>query len=1153
MKKIYFFLTLALLCCVNAVHAAVTLGDLKTSVAAGDQVFIGSIFNLEGIRNNGSKWVSSRKGSLTYTESETPTSSDVFVLEASEVTISGQPAFYLKNVRNGGYVKAGEFDEDNDDGSIVTALELTENKAEAYAIAFVSAQEGAEIMKYKGDREVPTDSWMLLGQAPDENIIALNQAYSAPYMCSYNDWATWWQVYSVTSSEDPYNDLIELLLEVEKASFYPSPTSAENVTDIPSFIGGTNPGNRPVEVVDNLYRIFRETYDFVEDGDAEGDPAACTAKYAELDAAYQAVLKSDVQPMREGYFRLVSANTAFTVVQGVKKAMYATGNNAMWQTIDSTALNQVWEIKKQGEDTWTVKNMDTQKYFLTGSTSSQVTMAEESTNYISFKPLSEDAQYHICMQDPETPLHANGHSAGSGQASNIVLWNAGANSASAWFVEALDAEELDKITEASQQAKLNNTLAELLTEAVRKYNVAAVFKPQLTSPDQIWSNASQNAWGNADGGGYPALLDNDPQTYFHSCWGSGPDEPHFLQLTMNEEITEPISFTWTRRVSQAIGSNNSPKDVTIAIAPAGADTLLAESWTTVANVTGMSVTADNPTYTSLEYELPFPAKYVRWTVTLTGPNNGQCDGQYFFAIGEFQLFSGLEPDCQLAQMGEVGTALKAAIDEAAAIETATQADIDKLQAAIDAFVAELADPTELKAAITKASTIAGGIVYGTNPGQYPEGTTEEETLSTVLEQAEGLIESGAYTQTSLAETTEALNAAYDAFMAQVNPISTEKWYTLTFPSDYYTMTGGNLNGMSGKSITLDGDPQEAKQGSTQSFMRVFDEIDNQDMALWRFIALGDTAYAIQNKATGLYMNAAGSGVKVTQTLTPAQFKTSVKGYGCFCIDGYRLDNTHINPLHAQADGEVLVGWPTTELGTNSMWEIHEVDEVAEEVEGYASWTMRLGYPYMVCYPIAISEVDGASMYRISGISEDHLSLYDIAEDGDGVMPAGEPFILMAGTTEDYNTGDATAADTLNVTFRFGNEIQGTPLKSDYMVGGYYGVTAEKNHMVIEVGENGPFVKALTGKRNFSGNSAYINLIDTKLGEAENETTIIPTEKDFADIVDAIRNAVANVNKGTVDVYTTTGILVRKNVKAATATKGLPKGIYLVGGQKTAVK
>lgn len=47
--------------------------------------------------------------------------------------------------------------------------------------------------------------------------------------------------------------------------------------------------------------------------------------------------------------------------------------------------------------------------------------------------------------------------------------------------------------------------------------------------------------------------------------------------------------------------------------------------------------------------------------------------------------------------------------------------------------------------------------------------------------------------------------------------------------------------------------------------------------------------------------------------------------------------------------------------------------------------------------------------------------------------------------------------------------------------------------------------------------------------------------------------IANNNAALVNVYTPDGTPVRRNAKAATATTGLPKGIYIVGKKKVLVK
>lgn len=56
-----------------------------------------------------------------------------------------------------------------------------------------------------------------------------------------------------------------------------------------------------------------------------------------------------------------------------------------------------------------------------------------------------------------------------------------------------------------------------------------------------------------------------------------------------------------------------------------------------------------------------------------------------------------------------------------------------------------------------------------------------------------------------------------------------------------------------------------------------------------------------------------------------------------------------------------------------------------------------------------------------------------------------------------------------------------------------------------------------------------------------------------DVVDAIRTVRTQAAPETVNVYTVDGVLLRRGVKAQTATEGLPHGLYIVGGRKVIVR
>ena len=87
----------------------------------------------------------------------------------------------------------------------------------------------------------------------------------------------------------------------------------------------------------------------------------------------------------------------------------------------------------------------------------------------------------------------------------------------------------------------------------------------------------------------------------------------------------------------------------------------------------------------------------------------------------------------------------------------------------------------------------------------------------------------------------------------------------------------------------------------------------------------------------------------------------------------------------------------------------------------------------------------------------------------------------------------------------------------------------------------------SSNRNIPGNSGYINYVETtETGDAFIELT-------GGSLTTGIAGGVIVDNNAKVNVYTISGVQVRKAVKAADATKGLPAGIYVVGGRKVIVK
>ncbi len=84
------------------------------------------------------------------------------------------------------------------------------------------------------------------------------------------------------------------------------------------------------------------------------------------------------------------------------------------------------------------------------------------------------------------------------------------------------------------------------------------------------------------------------------------------------------------------------------------------------------------------------------------------------------------------------------------------------------------------------------------------------------------------------------------------------------------------------------------------------------------------------------------------------------------------------------------------------------------------------------------------------------------------------------------------------------------------------------------------------------NSGWIGNRDAVMPVADEAMASVTIELGKV-VIDEITSAQVVTLPAAVSVYNVNGQLVRKNVKTANALKGLPAGIYVVGGQKFIVK
>ena len=1221
MRKLYLFLSLALLfCSVNVTWGRIQKKDPQQTTlgiqAPADGMMLA--FNRIAYNASGSEsnlWLcasSDETPKLTVASTGDPQSNSMaWILEASDVVIEeGVQSFYLKNLATDSYLRYidGSDDPEADD----TYLTLGD-KSEAKSFIIVPTKQGAPLMgteqtDFEGKGGVLKDGdWMILSKVNDEyrNINTYAGAGNQGFMGIYADYASWYTAYEVEAFESTIAELQDALAEMPEL----------NVK------GGTAPGCYPATLVEEYTEARAAVYDLTQLIEAPSVEVA-QAAIARLRAADAAIKAASRVPLTTGFYRIVSAFPAFEEKQSIRYAMGTNGTAPNWSAYNTELDAQVWSITSQGNDSFTMQNIGNSLFIIaptTIGTSQPVNrMGEEPTDNITITFFDNASSARIKING-SADLHANGHSNGNGRGSNIVFWNGESNNASAWFFEPVTTEEEAKFTAMLEQNKLTLEFNKLLAEAQSKYDIAAVYKKAadakglITEVEQLSSNADHNAFASTpDGQGLAGLIDDDIHTFFHSLWYAAEGAPaayHNLTVDLKQPL-DKFAFSITPRKytpkAEYDPSNpdtygvqnqllNRPTEIVLYGAVAGADIDDPASWEKLRTITDLPSSNVRPEddaelpFTSAGYPLLGEYQYLRFEVTKT--NNGagiNVGGKTypFFTMAEFQIFNAeLDETSQMAGLGEVGTAFEEALKQALKVVIPTQADIDALRAALQAFVeGGLADPTELGALLSEAEAFAAGIIEvedeeDKQPGKYPMET--QATLEGAIEVAQAYYdETIGQTAQGLKDMVTMLRDALNAAKGSIFGFDLNTWYRIRHCQTFYEVNGVpelQPAARTGEVYTAKG-VDEGVEGGTI----LYGEQDGQEDSqfLWRLVPVEgkEGVYALQNKATNMFIGGFGTRNYAITTLNPVFFTIESVGYAAYAAIGTELDGTAIysqnasfngcNILHAQTDGKVLVYWTSkgipvlnadkTALADNSgaSWEFIPEEEFYDDEELPYNIAVAKGQLQTACYPFSTTlNGEGLVAYSISAISEDGTSLF-LSEEGqeEVELEAGKPIIYMAGDITDPNDyvqpATATSKDSTYVTILVNSDFITAPLTENGLIGRFWNNkgTVDAGYGVFKVVEGENAVAPLAEKTNIGANKAYINksLISGTANDDDIEVKIT------GDLIDAIQNAIADRQNSIVDVYTIDGIRVRQAVKYGKATEGLQKGLYIINKKVVAI-
>ena len=247
-----------------------------------------------------------------------------------------------------------------------------------------------------------------------------------------------------------------------------------------------------------------------------------------------------------------------------------------------------------------------------------------------------------------------------------------------------------------------------------------------------------------------------------------------------------------------------------------------------------------------------------------------------------------------------------------------------------------------------------------------------------------------------------------------------------------------------------------------------------------------------------------------------------------------------NTLYMIADGQTLAGNNVIQNGTCDNFVLTD-GQSFNAPEGFTANQITYKrataastdekdevYTFVLPFTFTADKVNG-TVYELSGVNAGVLDFTSL--EGSKELKANRPYLVVSNGTELLNasafSGEVVATGDLT------NEVYGGVT----MVGAYEvtPITSGASESWYGYNANGQFVKATSGT---------INPFRTAIKSTGSQSS-------FALKLDGTVTGIVNLENpnAKVDVYTVSGVCVRKNVPAASALNGLSRGVYIVDGQK----
>ena len=1136
----------------------------------------------------------------------------VYRFEKVDGTADGYNLYVLKRVATGEYFADYTVDDNEDtsdspfDGHMT---KLTTDKAQAMKFTVVPGVENSDDPRASsagGNQDYSRVGFVLATDHRAENGTNVQYLghYTEPFYSIYND-TNYWLIFSVFQPTGK-----EKLLAYTTAYY-----GTDNADPALNYPAGTTAGYFKAELVNAAHAAWQEAYDILQvEGSYTLTDEETNVLCDKIENTMTALTAADARiPLTAGRY-LINDNRETKLYLNAttvsNKDAWACSAYTVPEELDYSAASYLWDVEIAGQDSIYLKHLLTGLYV-------QSTMADDHHYALGKEPVA------LKLSAPTAGNRATFWITPKGDeraCTNVAGWmlswtdvNDAGNHFTFTAVDVDDAKVAQWAAEAKQN-KLNETLSTTYANATAQYNGGNVFnRPEgatytgLFTEDGKMVSATgdednSNWWCNkkqGNEGTYEALTDNDPTSYFHSNWGGGEFEPsieknHYLVAKLDAPASGDIMIKVAKRATgndyptqfAVYGANDFDK-------AAGTASWVFQGYADISYTDSVAYTmkdaAGNDSIASsikdgvgVAYaHLDASYAYLRFSATKTQYNAGKpANNRGYFCLAQMNVWpttgvvKTVTPEYQeaLTAAPEVYATLGEEINKAAAelaAGKATQAQIDALNAAIEAFKNNLPVPSRVTDAYNAAKAFLDAAntnnMIGTELAQYSQETAD--ALQTTLAKYETFDK---IDLVSINAAVNDINAAFNAFKGSVRLPEAGKFYTIKSASTkvvaeadkdsqgyqgaiynaiVYSTGNNKSNSLSdansavrftfanhSSEVTADGETSLDAMMSSLS-----DSISLKDDAsyVWKAETAQDGKMVLRNLATGMYLT--GANGKLYQSTEP----TPILGEGVkpnvFRFNLGEDAKGVTQYMNTKGATGTVVPWkdPADE---NSYWQFNELADDDYTTESFAVKGVKEGQFYACTFPVAVTPDGNAVLYTVLGVNEakDKLILAEVKDE----VPAGTPVILLADVLT--NNGEGTVGNlTVGCEDLASAEFVFEPKVGD----GLCGVLCEPVEIAETCGHlaNG---KIVTGAYTVPCNGAYLaNAAIT----AEKGKASIDLAKGVGDTLTGIDDAKVVVLPSVVNVYGINGQLIKKSVKAANATKNLPAGVYVIGGQKVLVK